>query len=88
MVLLNNAFGYLELETEGVWTGSKPEDMRAPKQSVNEKETFSSALSFEFHNSQTRLSAFSTCSLSLSSSHTYFDLPISQPSISTAADSH
>lgn len=45
--------------------------MRAPKQSANEKEIYSSALSFEFHNSETLLVAFSTCTLCLSSSRSH-----------------
>lgn len=65
--MLNNTLGYLEFDTEGVWSGLQPEDMRALKQSANEKERYSFGLSFEFHNSSTGSVASSTCTLSFSS---------------------
>lgn len=60
----NNVFGYLELDRGIERPGSGQEDITAPKQSTNEKETCLPLLFlFEFHKPELCLVPFSTQTL-------------------------
>lgn len=60
---MNNAFSYLELKRRG--ESQLLEESRTPKLAYNERQIFFSAFLFEFHNSESRLVAFSSGTVSV-----------------------
>lgn len=60
---MNNAFSYLEVKRQR--ESQLLEEGRTPKLAYNERQIFFSAFLFEFHNSESRLVALSSGTLSV-----------------------